>query len=147
MTWDRSTLERVRNWAAWSRAGHGHRATCHSAEGRYQAPSNLDREPAGGPTIDVRDALHVWRAISPTSGFPRLWFVALSGRFIWGLQGWQFVGYMRRHHVPVGRSDDEHDRLIDQALSAAAAAIVRADRLASVRRFGYGHATSMGRDR
>jgi hypothetical protein len=126
---DSATIDRIINFARWARTPRGAVATCYSAEGRYRPERLREGEEAERRTaphpVDVRDALAVWRAINPTRGFPVRWYLAISARFILGLHGWQFAGYMRRHRVPVSRSDAEHDRLIAQALAAARVALER----------------------
>ena len=130
---DIATVDRITNFARWARTPRGEAlARCFSIEGRYQ-PEQLrgdaerDRRTPLDP-VDVRDALLVWRAISPANGFPVRWYVALSGRFVLRLGRQDFTGYMRRHHVPVGWTAQEHDGLVVQALHAARNAIERADR-------------------
>ena len=130
---DTRTVDRITNFARWARTPRGEAlARCYSIEGRYQ-PEQLrgdaerDRRTPDNP-VDVRDALLVWRAISPANGFPARWYVAISGRFVLRLGRQDFAGYMRRHKVPVGWSEDEHDGLVYQALCAARNSIERADR-------------------
>ena len=142
---DTSTVNRINNFAAWARTPRGEKlASCYSAEGRYvpellRGDERADRSMPKPDPVDVRDALTVWRAINPVEGFPKRFYLAISARFIFRLKGWQFVGYMRRHDLPVGRSDEEHDGLVYQSITAAKNAIHRAD-LAQRSRLGYGSA-------
>jgi hypothetical protein len=146
---DKPTIDRIVNFARWARTPRGAAlATCYSAEGRYRpemlrGDEAVDRSAPKPEPVDVRDALLVWRAINPTQGFPVRWYMAISARFIWRLQGYEFAGYMRRHKVPVTRNEDEHDRLVYQALSAARNVIERAD-VAHARRLRYSPAVPTG---
>lgn len=129
MTDEQSTHDRLVNWARWSRSGLHRLGTCYSAEGRYRpevlrGDAEAERRTPLDP-IDQRDALAVMRALSPAKGFPVRWYLALSARYIWRLDGFEFVGYMRRHKVPVGRSQSEHEMLIADAMRAAKARLIR----------------------
>lgn len=132
MSIDRKTVDRVINFAAWARSPRGARlASCMSIEGRYRpeilrGDAEEDRRTASY-AVDVRDALVVWRTITPANGFPKRWYLALSARYVMRCVGYDFVGYMRRHGVPVGRSADEHDALVYDALCATRNALERAD--------------------
>lgn len=145
---DKTTTERIRNFARWARTPRGAKvASCMSIEHRYR-PERLvgdEREDRStpAPDIDVRDALHVWRAINPTAGFPARWYLAISARFILRLSGYEFAGYLRRHRLPVTRNQDEHERLVYEAMCAARNAIERAD-LARMRGMGYKQGVSLG---
>lgn len=148
VTINNETVSRVQNWAAWARTPRGAAlATCYSAEGRYRPEmlrgDELEDRSEPKRIVDVRDALLVWRAINPTQGFPVRWYMALSARFIFRLQGYEFAGYMKRHKVPVTRSEEEHDRLVYQALSAARNVIERAE-VAQARRLRYKAPVAMG---
>lgn len=149
MTIDNAIVHRIINFARWARTPRGAAlATCYSAEWRYR-PELLrgdeiaDRSEPKPEPVDVRDALLVWRAINPVQGFPSRWYMAISARFIFRLQGYPFAGYMRRHGVPVTRNEDEHDRLVYQALCAARNVIERAG-LAQARRAMYSPVVPMG---
>jgi hypothetical protein len=138
---DKATVERVTNWARWAHTPRGARlSACMSIEHRYRPErllgDEMDDRRTPALVVDVRDALLVWRAISPANGFPTRWYLALSARFVLRLSGYEFAGYMRRHKVPVGRTADEHDGLVYEALSAARNAIRRAD-LAGLSRLRY----------
>lgn len=148
---DTHTVERIRNFARWARTPRGAKlSACMSIEHRYRPErlhaDELDDRRTPAPDIDVRDALVVWRAINPTAGFPARWYLALSARFILRLEGFAFGGYMRRHGVPVGRSADEHDALVAQALSAARNVLERAD-LARAQALRYNRPVPMGHGR
>lgn len=125
--------DRLENWARWSRNRRASAKTCYSAEGRYRpellrGDAEVDRR-TPIPSVDSRDALLVFRAIGPAHGFPKRWFIALSAVFIERLPvGYQLAGYMRKHGIPVTRSEPEQHRLILESVSAAGAAITRADR-------------------
>lgn len=146
---DRETTGRIVNFARWARTPRGAKlSACMSIEHRYR-PERLvgdarEERSAPAPDIDIRDAVHVWRAINPTNGFPVRWYLAISARFIFRLAGYEFSGYMRRHGVPVTRNDDEHDRLVYEALSAARNVIRRADEIAWRRDVGYNRGVATG---
>lgn len=145
---DKPTAARIVNFARWARTPRGAKlSACMSIEHRYRPErlhaDELDDRRTPAPDIDIRDALHVWRAINPTAGFPVRWYLAISARFILRLDGYQFAGYLRRHRIPVTRNQSEHDRLVKEALSAAKNAIERAD-LAQARKFVYKQAVPVG---
>lgn len=124
------TCNALVNFARWARSGRGGAATCYSAEGRYRPEllrgDTLDDRRNPLPPIDVRDALLVFRAIGPAHGFPAKWYLAISAEFIWRLEGWQFVGYMRRHGYPISRRHEDIERLVGEAVAAAGNAIDKA---------------------
>lgn len=124
------TTDRLVNWARWARDRGGRSAHCYSAEGRYR-PEKLrgdteeERRTPLAP-IDVRDAMHVYRAIMVQNGFPKRMYLVLTAEFVLRLEVRQFQGYLRRHgHGGVSSRDLE--QLVVDAVHAAGNAIRRAD--------------------
>jgi hypothetical protein len=126
MTSDKTTADRLINWARWSRAGKSSART-KSMEGRYR-PEMLregeeeERRSASVP-IDVRDALLVQRALCPTRGFPVKLRLLLSAEYIYRMDVPHLQGYMRRHGHAVNARDIND--LLSSAMAAAASAVRR----------------------
>lgn len=94
----RATVERVENWAAWSRSRPGYQSA-RSLEGRYRPPKD-DDDRLPQLVISTLDALAVQRAIAPDKGAPAVAIVALSGWFIERLRADDWCAYMRRSRHP-----------------------------------------------
>ena len=119
------THARLVNWARWARSGRGGAHTCYSAEGRYR-PEGLTEEGAeerrAAIPIDIRDAIAVWEAIRPDTGFPKRFYLALTAEYIFRLERWRFRGYLRRHGEAVNARGV--DDLVAQAVAEAARRLV-----------------------
>ena len=129
MTSDKTTADRLINWARWSRSGKA-AARTKSMEGRYRPEllrecEEAERRSVSVP-IDIRDALAVQRALCPTRGFPVKVRLLLSAEFIYRLDMPRLQGYMRRHgHGGINARDI--DGLVTDAVTAAANAIRRSE--------------------
>ena len=127
MPGDKTTADRLVNWARWSRSGKA-AARTKSIEGRYR-PEMLregeeeERRSASMP-IDVRDALLVQRSICPTRGFPVKLRLLLSAEYIYRMDVQQMQGYMRRHGHG-GINSRAIDALMADAVTSASNAIRR----------------------
>ena len=127
MTSDKTTADRLINWARWSRAGKSSGRT-KSMEGRYRPEllrecEEAERRSASMP-IDIRDALAVQRALCPTRGFPVKLRLLLSAEYIYRMDVPKTQGYMRRHGHG-GITSRDIDRLTADAICAAQNAIRR----------------------
>lgn len=126
---DKSTHDRLVNWARWSRSGRS-AAAARSIEGRYR-PELLregeeeERRSASVP-IDIRDALLVQRALCPTRGFPVKLRLVLSAEYILRLDIPRMQGYLRRHGHG-GTNARDIDLLTQAAVTSAANSIRRMD--------------------
>lgn len=125
---DKTTHDRLVNWARWSRSGKSSERT-KSIEGRYR-PELLregeeeERRSASMP-IDVRDALLVQRALCPTRGFPVKLRLVLSAEYILRLDVPRMQGYLRRHGH--GATARDLDGLLRDAMASAANRVRRMD--------------------
>ena len=127
MTSDKTTADRLINWARWSRSGKSSART-KSMEGRYRPEllrecEEAERRSASVP-IDVRDALLVQRALCPTRGFPVKLRLLLSAEHIYRMDVPKMQGYMRRHGY-AGINARDIDRLMADAMTSAQNAIRR----------------------
>jgi hypothetical protein len=106
----RYTRDRLSNWGAWSR-DRKHYASCFSAEGRYRperlAAGTEDERRTARRTIDVQDALAVWRAIMPARGMPMGSAMVLHGVYSHGLAGAGLRAWLHRHGMAVRGRDLE----------------------------------------
>ena len=129
MASDKTTADRLINWARWSRSGKS-AARTKSMEGRYRPEllrecEEAERRSVSVP-VDLRDALAVQRALCPTRGFPVKLRLLLSAEYIYRLDVQQIQGYMRRHgHGGINARDV--DGLVSNAVTAAANAIRRSE--------------------
>jgi hypothetical protein len=127
MTSDKTTADRLINWARWSRSGKSSART-KSMEGRYRPEllrecEEAERRSVSVP-VDLRDALAVQRALCPTRGFPVKLRLLLSAEFIYRLDMPRLQGYMRRHgHGGINARDV--DSLVSDAVCAASNAMRR----------------------
>lgn len=99
-----ATHLRLINWARWSRDRPAV-VRCFSLEGRYR-PELLrgDEEEErrhASISVDVRDALRVYRAINTAHGFPAREAFTLAAEYVFRFEPQMFGGYMRRHGFPI----------------------------------------------
>lgn len=98
------THARLKNWARWARDRPAV-VRCFSLEGRYRpellrGDEEQERRQAS-ISVDVRDALLVYRAVNVAHGFPARAAFTLAAEYVFRMPPEMFSGYMRRHGFPV----------------------------------------------